>query len=310
MEYLSDLDNQLVLELEIDDMKDLLIPNDSDQEDAIAETIPLADDLKENAMDCNTPDKPLDSQSDLTDDVATVTSGSKKQKKKKRAQKATSRLVRPLTMDVTSKDAFLILYELKGVTINSMLMKRDHEGKILAHIVVNSKKYESEGSSVNAARNAACEKALREILTSKMKALLAEPEKNSGSDGDDILEKMASYAVYKLSEEWKTDAIDVSALYNDVKKKLATVVQPKTSSSDRQLPQKWKNMHPCMVLVYMLPQIIFKDLGCSDNGKFFTMGVSVDNCEFSACGLSKKGARSKLAARVCNKLFGTDYPEI
>lgn len=265
-------------------------------------------------MDCNMPDGESslvitdgDSMSKIPDDAAMATSDPKKKKKKvkklKRSQKAKDRLVRPLPKAVTSKDALMVLKELKGVIIDNMQIKQDHEGKNVANIVVNSKKYDAEGSSENSAGNAACEKALREILTTKMKALLAEPENSSGGDEDNILEKMTSYAVYKLAEKWNSDAIDVAALYNDVKNK-------KTSSSVGQLPKLWKNMHPCMVLMQMRPQTTFKFLGSSgENRKVFSMGVSVDNCEFKADGPTKKDARRKVAALVCNKLFGTDYPQ-
>lgn len=239
-----------------------------------------------------------DKSSDVITDDAT--NGRKKQKKNKKAK------IRPLTMPVTSKDALMVLNELKGVTVDNMQIKRDHEGKIMARVVVNSKKYEAEGSSVNSARNAACEKALQEILTTKMKAVLDGPGKSLESDEDDILEKMASYAIHKLGEEWKTDDIDVATLYNDLKNKQTSVVEPK-----KPLPETWKNMHPCMVLNYMRPQctfIVSGGTGTNQNNTF-SMSVCVDNCEFNAEGPSKKAARYKLSALVCNKLFGTDYPQ-
>ncbi|EDX09316.1 GD13198 [Drosophila simulans] len=245
---------------------------------------------------------------------AAATSGSKKQKKKKNkgrskgTQKATSR---PLTMPVSAKDALMVLNELKGVTIDKMEVKRKHDGIIMAYIVVNSKKYEGKGSSLASARNAACEKALQGILTTKMKAVLDQPENSSGSDEDDLLGKMASYAVHKLAEEWKSNDIDVAAVYNDLKKKLTPGVDPKASSPGKPLPKSWKNMDPCMVLTYMRPQINFKVSGSTgtNQNKTFSMTARVDNCEFNADGPSKTVARYKLNALVCNKLFGTEYPQ-
>ncbi|XP_033158770.1 uncharacterized protein LOC117140115 [Drosophila mauritiana] len=331
-------------------MKDPLNPNPSAQGDAIAVTIPLADDSKAspihvtNAMDCDAPERPLelekkaddkssrvitvdDSKSDkplelkkMADDESAVvinadaTSGSKKQKKRKNkktskgTQKATSR---PLTMPVSAKDALMVLNELKGVTIDKMEVKRKHDGPIMAYIVVNSKKYKGKGSSLASARNAACEKALQGILTTKMKAVLDEPENSSGSDEDDLLGKMASFAVHKLAEEWKSNDIDVAAMYNDLKKKLTPGVDPKASSPGKPLPKSWKNMDPWMVLTYMRPQIKFKVSGSTgtNQNKTVSMTVRVDNCEFNADGPSKKVARYKLTALVCNKLFGTEYPQ-
>ena len=295
-------------------MKKALIPNPSAEEDAVA-VIPLADNLKKTAMGgenksdekgtVSSEPKALSvTKNKIADDKSSddATNGRKKQKKKENKKAK----IRPLTMPVTSKDALMVLNELKGVTVDNMQIKRDHEGKIMARVVVNSKKYEAEGSSVNSARNAACEKALQEILTTKMKAVMDGQENSLESDEDDILEKMASYAIYKLGKEWKTDDIDVPALYNDLKNKQTSVVEPK-----KQLPETWKNMHPCMVLNYMRPQctfIVSGGTGTNQNNTF-SMSVCVDNCEFNAEGPSKKAARYKLSALVCNKLFGTDYPQ-
>ncbi|XP_043648972.1 double-stranded RNA-specific editase 1 [Drosophila teissieri] len=252
-----------------------------------------------------------DSQLDSSENVSMETSNPKKQKSKKQIWKR-HRFDRQLLKVLTPKDAITILNELKGVTIDIMNVKRDHEGQIVAHIAVNSIEYHATGSSVNSARIAAAEKALHDIFMAKMKAQLADTEEDSESDADDLLVKLNSYAIHKLFEQWKSKDIDVAAMYNEMQNKQQLAIDPKTSSLAKELPKSWKTMHPCVVLNCMRPMCIYNLLGSTGEApnQTFNMGISVDNREFEANGKSKKCARAKLAALVCNSLFGTDFPQL
>ncbi|XP_039488633.1 double-stranded RNA-specific editase 1 isoform X1 [Drosophila santomea] len=252
-----------------------------------------------------------DSQMDSSENVSMETSNRKKKKSKNKISKR-NRFESQLLKVLTPKDALMILKELKGVKIDMMKPKRDHEGQIVAHIVVNSIKYFAKGSSVSSARIAAGEKALQDIFMAKMKAQLAEPEGNSDSDADDLLVKLPSYALHKLLEQWKGKDIDVAALYNEMQTRLQLANEPKTLLSAKELPKSWKNMHPCVVLNRMRPKCIYNLLGSTGEApnQIFSMGISVDDCEFEANGKSKKSARAKVAALACNNLFGTDFPEL
>ncbi|XP_039488634.1 double-stranded RNA-specific editase 1 isoform X2 [Drosophila santomea] len=316
--------------------KDALITNPSAKEDAPAVVVPLTD-YAVSSSDISTEPEAAsdtsvvalgvqgkvgeedsylkiteeDSQMDSSENVSMETSNRKKKKSKNKISKR-NRFESQLLKVLTPKDALMILKELKGVKIDMMKPKRDHEGQIVAHIVVNSIKYFAKGSSVSSARIAAGEKALQDIFMAKMKAQLAEPEGNSDSDADDLLVKLPSYALHKLLEQWKGKDIDVAALYNEMQTRLQLANEPKTLLSAKELPKSWKNMHPCVVLNRMRPKCIYNLLGSTGEApnQIFSMGISVDDCEFEANGKSKKSARAKVAALACNNLFGTDFPEL
>ncbi|KRK01237.1 uncharacterized protein Dyak_GE20559, isoform B [Drosophila yakuba] len=251
-----------------------------------------------------------DSQLDSSENVSMKTSNRKKKRSKNNISKR-HRFESQLLKVLIPKDALMILNELKGVKIDMMNPKRDHQGQIVAHIVVNSIEYFATGSSVNSARIAAGEKALQDIFMAKMKAQLAKPEGKSGSDADDLLVKLPSYAIHKLLEQWKGEDIDVAALYNEMQTRLQLAIEPKTLLSAKELPKSWKHLHPCVVLNRMRPKCVYNFLGSTGEApnQTFSMGISVDDCEFEANGKSKKSARAKLAALVCNNLFGTDFSE-
>ncbi|EDV51017.1 uncharacterized protein LOC6544503 [Drosophila erecta] len=309
-------------------MKDALIPNSSAKEEALADdfqkTSPIDEGNgsaeKQTEKDLSAlgivSSEPIDnaepeaanvlaSRLEISDDkkVSMKTSNPSKQQSKKKNHKYSH--ARQLLHALTPKDSVMILKDLKGVTIDTMDIKRDHEGKIGARLVVNSMEYRAVGSSVNSARTAACEQALNDIFVAKMKALLAEPERDLGGDEDDLLVKLASYAIHKLFEQWSNPNIDVVALYHDMMNKQRLAIY-----TVKELPREWKSMHPCAVLNYMSPQSVYKNLGFTGKppNEIFTMGISVDGNEFEAKGRSKKSIRYKLAILACNKLFGTDFP--
>ncbi|XP_016982933.2 uncharacterized protein LOC108047326 isoform X1 [Drosophila rhopaloa] len=194
-------------------------------------------------------------------------------------------LNRQLSKSLIPKDAWMVINGVKGVVISRATSKRDSEGKFKAHITVNEKQYYGEGPSTISAKNKACEQALIDIIIAKL------ADQNTSDDQDDLFVMMlASFAMHKLSEEWKLEGFNVPLKRSE-------------------LPLSWKTMHPSLVLTYMRPNTIFEYLGSTGEqpNELFEMGVKVYGQEFKAKGTSKKNARRFLAAQVCNKLFGTDF---
>uniref|UniRef100_A0A6P4EXQ4 Uncharacterized protein LOC108047326 isoform X3 n=1 Tax=Drosophila rhopaloa TaxID=1041015 RepID=A0A6P4EXQ4_DRORH len=194
-------------------------------------------------------------------------------------------LNRQLSKSLIPKDAWMVINGVKGVVISRATSKRDSEGQFKAHITVNEKQYYGEGPSTISAKNKACEQALIDIIIAKL------ADQNTSDDQDDLFVMMlASFAMHKLSEEWKLEGFNVPLKRSE-------------------LPLSWKTMHPSLVLTYMRPNTIFEYLGSTGEqpNELFEMGVKVYGQEFKAKGTSKKNARRFLAAQVCNKLFGTDF---
>lgn len=66
------------------------------------------------------------------------------------------------------KNAQMALHETKGVTISEFVLNGQVGGGFTAEVTVNNIQYEGFGISKNAAKNDACEKALRDLIISKM----------------------------------------------------------------------------------------------------------------------------------------------
>ncbi|XP_052845814.1 uncharacterized protein LOC128258298 isoform X2 [Drosophila gunungcola] len=202
-----------------------------------------------------------------------------------------SAMNRQLRQCLIPKDATTVLNELKGVIINRIANKRYHDGQFTTHLTVNSKQYFGEGPSITLAKKRACEKALRGIIIDKLNAM--QHNANEIEEDDMPMIELASYALYKLFEEWKMEGFHV----------------PEQYLKRSELPLDWETMHPGVVLSHLRPNSIYKYLGCTGEipNEVFEMGIMVDGQEYKAKGTSKKNARRNLAALVCNTICKTDF---
>uniref|UniRef100_A0A1B0AUC3 DRBM domain-containing protein n=1 Tax=Glossina palpalis gambiensis TaxID=67801 RepID=A0A1B0AUC3_9MUSC len=253
---------------------------------------------------------------------------------------------RRLRKTIIPKNALMALNEVKGITIGEFTITNNPNGGFVTVVTVNGNQYEGRGNSKMAAKNNACEKALRDYIIAKMRqnprstkhsgnmsttsSLCNEPmdandanESNEKVDGqnkevdpvDDVpMVNLASFALYKLFSEWESEGFVIPEMHpsqgNTSDNEGSVVVkEPKKAPIRNELPTNWESMHPASLLCVMRPGITYTEKGKVGEkpNVMQSMGVVVDNQEFIAIGRSKKTARRNVAAVACNTLFGTNF---
>ncbi|XP_034487664.1 double-stranded RNA-specific editase 1 isoform X2 [Drosophila innubila] len=264
----------------------------------------------------------------------------KRKKSSERTRDKKLRQNRQLRKSMLPKNALMALNEVKGINISDFTINSNPDGGFTAIVTVNSKQYEGKGHSKMAAKNLACEKALRDYIIAKMTprtkkmqkaANDGEPEPMEINDGeageapeDDVpMLNLASFAIYKLFAEWEREGYIVPEMHpsagsssaqtgdQNVPAAAAAVVtkEPKKPPVRTELPANWETMHPATLLCVMRPGLSYVDHGCIGEKPNIMqrLGVIVDNQEFTANGRSKKIARRNVAVNVCNSLFNTNF---
>lgn len=253
---------------------------------------------------------------------------------------------RRLRKTIIPKNALMALNEVKGITIGEFTITNNPNGGFVTLVTVNGNQYEGRGNSKMAAKNNACEKALRDYIIAKMRqnprstkhsgsmsttsSLCNEPmdandgnESNEKLDGqnkevdptDDVpMVNLASFALYKLFAEWESEGFVIPEMHpsqgNTSDNEGSIVVkEPKKTPIRNELPTNWESMHPASLLCVMRPGITYTEKGKVGEkpNVMQSMAVVVDNQEFVAIGRSKKTARRNVAAVACNTLFGTNF---
>ncbi|KAM8721464.1 hypothetical protein ACLKA7_007356 [Drosophila subpalustris] len=245
----------------------------------------------------------------------------KRKKSSERTRDKKLRQNRQLRKSMLPKNALMALNEVKAI------------------VTVNCKQYEGKGHSKMAAKNLACEKALRDYMIAKMTPRTkktqkagseGEPEPMDINDGeagespeDDVpMLNLASFAIYKLFAEWEREGFIVpemhpsagssSAQPGDQNIPAAAVIpkEPKKPPVRTELPPNWETMHPATLLCVMRPGLSYVDHGCIGEKPNIMqrLGVIVDNQEFTANGRSKKIARRNVAVNVCNSVLQKSLP--
>ncbi|XP_017112062.1 double-stranded RNA-specific editase 1-like [Drosophila elegans] len=251
-----------------------------------------------------------------------------RKKSSKRIRDMKLRLNRKLRQTMTPKNALMALNEVKGITIGDIIIERHPDGEFTAVVTVNSSLYEGKGPTKVSAKNAACEKAWRDFVIRKMtpKSSKVQPGAESMETNEDEAEatedempmlSLASFAIFKLFEEWKRDGSIVPEMRPSANVAQpdggedAPVVpkEPKKPTLRTILPTGWETMHPASILCEMRPGLKYIDHGYTIEmpNVVHHFGVVVDDMEFSASGRSKKQARRNVAVKVCNTLFGTIF---
>lgn len=257
-----------------------------------------------------------------------------------RAKERRLRQNKRLRKVLVPKNALMALHELRGVMISDFNVSNKTGGGFICQVTVNNIQYEGFGASKMAAKSDASEKALRDLFISKM---LQRPLKNTdktdgsieniskpteikplettegdvemksaeNSDEDDIpMVNLASYALYKLFSEWENEGFEIpefrssSSLSNSTAS-LAHIDVKKPPTVRTELPPKWQDIHPAMLLCMMRPGSSYTDLGSEGvaPNQIQRIGIVVDGENFIGKGRSKKLlVRMLLLMHVINSL--------
>lgn len=121
---------------------------------------------------------------------------------------------------LTPRNAIAALNELHGQSINETTVVPVQGNKFEAEIVINNVKFTGVGNSKMAAKNAACEKALRDLVINKFKQIktetITEPVtsedvnmEDGEPSGDVPMLQLASFALHKLFSEWESEGFEI-----------------------------------------------------------------------------------------------------
>lgn len=125
---------------------------------------------------------------------------------------------------LTPRNAIAALNEL-GASVVSESKVKPNGSLFEAEIIINNVKYQGQGQSKMQAKNAASEKALRDLVVTKMQQVknldvqsnsedlsMEDSNKNDDEDikaDDDVpMLQLASFALHKLFSEWEADGKD------------------------------------------------------------------------------------------------------
>lgn len=184
----------------------------------------------------------------------------------------------------------MALNEVKGINISDFTINSNPDGGFTAIVTVNSNQYEGKGQSKMAAKNLACEKALRDYILAKMMPKprkLRKPnepvndapmegteDENPDAPEDDVpMLNLASFAIYKLFAEWEREGYVVPEMHPSAANILppagdqlssptsaASVApkEPKKPPVRTELPPNWETMHPATLLCVVSVKFIEK----------------------------------------------------
>lgn len=228
---------------------------------------------------------------------------------------------RKLFRMLTPRNAIAALNELHSTSLNDSIVIPSNGNKFSAKVTINNIKYEGLGNSKVQAKNAACEKALRDLVIKKLQTAknqevqAAESSEEIEDEKDEVpMLQLASYALHKLFTEWESEGFDIPFLKPPPP---PTDAQPSTNPSEaksntpkppkvrNELPPGNDTMHPVMLLSVMRPGTQYIDLGNEGISPSIVhkVGTTVDNQQFIDQARSKKEARKKVATVVLRKIF-------
>ncbi|XP_061383851.1 double-stranded RNA-specific editase 1-like isoform X2 [Danaus plexippus] len=196
-----------------------------------------------------------------------------------------------------------------------------------AELKVESNVYKGYGETKMAARNAAAEQAIRDLIikkmsramfcTEKLEAMDTETEAGAADEGAEAeampMIQLASFALHKLFSEWEGSGHRVPQLklnQGSNGESPSESPRPAPAKKVRQLPEQAASMHPCMLLTYMRPQLAYRQLdsdGARPQDTLFNVAVDVDGQTFFGKAYSKKEARRMAARLACETIFGVKF---
>ncbi|XP_047991293.1 double-stranded RNA-specific editase 1-like [Leguminivora glycinivorella] len=265
--------------------------------------------------------------------------GVKKVSNKERRRRQNETLRRLLT----PKNALMVLNEMmpneqlntqfKVEAAGNQFYKPANQQSFCADLTLDGNVYKGYGENKLSARNAAAEKAIRDLIIKRMSKVFAKDASNAenaeSAEGDNAngeaeetlpMIQLASFALHKLFSEWEYEGVKVPQLKpgaNNSTSDSMEVIEPpppkpKPAMKRRDLPPNAAALHPCMLLSYMRPGLEYRELavtGDKPQTMSFTMGIDVDGATYIGKASNKKEARRSAARAACAALFNVAFPD-
>ncbi|XP_053677751.1 double-stranded RNA-specific editase B2-like [Anopheles nili] len=256
--------------------------------------------------------------------------------RKKNEKERKARQARRLRKWLMPKNAIVALHELLGPGMTEFTINTQGQ-ETKAEIVINNVKYEATAANKNLAKAKASEKALRELTFAQMARVKQQrqdqaQQKTAGDSASDVtpmdvcvesedlpMEHLASFALHKLFTQWEAEGFEVPLIKPGKVKGPPTPAEPgapnpllpKVTKTIADLPADAATRHPTALFAYMRPQVLYEDLGCSNDqtNREFSVGINVDGQQFVGKDRSKKLARKAAAIDACKTLFGVQFAE-
>ncbi|XP_063364001.1 double-stranded RNA-specific editase 1 [Cydia amplana] len=245
---------------------------------------------------------------------------------------------------LTPKNALMVLNEMmpneqlatqfKVEAAGNQFYKPANQQSFCADLTLDGNVYKGYGENKLSARNAAAEKAIRDLIIKRMSKVFANDATNAanaanGGDGangeaEETLPmiQLASFALHKLFSEWEYEGVKVPQLKptghqgNSTSESMEILTppppKPKPAMKRKELPPNAATLHPCMLLTYMRPGLEYRELAISGDKPqtmLFTMGVDVDGATYIGKASNKKEARRAAARAACAALFNVTFPD-
>lgn len=201
--------------------------------------------------------------------------------------------------------------------------RNQHQPSFCADLKLDQQVYKGYGDNKLAARNAAAEQAIRDLILKRMSNM----EDPTASEEELPMIQLASFALHKLFSEWELEGHRVPQLrlqhvphqhQQDAVANIASVAhapkpaEEKKEKKPRLLPENARSMHPCTLLTYMKPGLSYQETGVEgdkpQNTKF-TISVEVEGHTFSGTANNKKEARKNAAAEACKAVYGVVFQQ-
>ncbi|XP_061716575.1 double-stranded RNA-specific editase 1 isoform X3 [Cydia pomonella] len=269
--------------------------------------------------------------------------GVKKISNKERRRRQNETLRRLLT----PKNALMVLNEMmpneqlatqfKVEAAGNQFYKPANQQSFCADLTLDGNVYKGYGENKLSARNAAAEKAIRDLIIKRMSKVFANDAANAAdaenadsAEGDNAngeneetlpMIQLASFALHKLFSEWEYEGVKVPQLKSTGQQGNSTECmeviappppKPKPPMKRKELPPNAAALHPCMLLTYMRPGLEYRELAVSGDKPqtmLFTMGVDVDGATYIGKASNKKEARRAAARAACAALFNVSFPD-
>lgn len=141
-------------------------------------------------------------------------------KKKVSGKEKRGRQNRKLLRMLTPRNAIAALNELHGQGLSESTVVPTMDSQFEAEITVNNVRHVGLGKTKMQAKNAASEKALRDIVISKFQLMKNQEATNQAAGSDQAMDddkaeddvpmmQLASFAIYKLFTEWEAEGYEI-----------------------------------------------------------------------------------------------------
>ncbi|XP_041978958.1 double-stranded RNA-specific editase 1-like isoform X3 [Aricia agestis] len=191
--------------------------------------------------------------------------------------------------------------------------------------------YKGYGETKMAARLAAAEQAVRDVLLQKMNAQADGESKGpapapaaEGASEEELplpMIQLASFALHKLFADWECQGFRVPQLKAPLLPASDSMSEsgslppvprvPRPPKTAADLPANAASMHPCTLLTQMRPGLTYRECAAATQppNTEFTMEVEVDGQSFTGTATSKRDARKAAARAACQEVFGVRFTD-